>query len=251
MTIDWTKAGRLVGRALLQEKQTKYNGGLYYYTQISMTYNSNRIEGSRLSEEHTRTLFETKSILPNGQEVIYSNDVIEASNHFKAFDYMLEHYEEPLSETLIKHIQGMLVMGTDEANEDYFNVGDYKSVPNMIGMVETTSPSDVPREMNALMNWYHALDTVTINDIVEFHERFESIHPFQNGNGRTGRIIMFKECMKHNITPFIITEDLDAFYKRGLREYKTERGYLRDTCLLAQDRYAVYVENLANYIVKN
>lgn len=243
--LNWTEQGQLMLQELQNERRFNNKNGIYHYTQIVMTYHSNRIEGSRLSEDHTRSLFETKTVLPNGNEVIYSDDVVEAMNHFAAFNYMLDHANEELSEEFIKKIQGLLTVGTEESREPYFNVGDYKSVPNMIGStIETTAPEDVPLAMEKLLHQYHQIEHTTIDDIIDFHVAFERIHPFQNGNGRTGRLIAFKECLKANITPFIITNEMKPFYLRGLTEYSREKGYLRDTCLLGQDHYIVMAKKL-------
>lgn len=236
--INWEYQGQLVLKHLQKEKAYKNRSGIYHYTQIHMAYNSNRIEGSRLSEEQTRSLFETRTILSNGQEVIYSDDIIEASNHFNAFNYMLSHANDTLSEGFIKKIHEILTIGTQESQESYFNVGDYKKVPNLIGStIETAAPNEVPQLMKSLLQSYNELERLSLNDIIDFHVSFEKIHPFQNGNGRTGRIIAFKECLKNNITPFIITEDMKPYYIRGLNEYNKEKGYLIDTCLYGQDMY--------------
>lgn len=233
-----------LAEALLREKKYKRKNGIYYYTQIYIAYNSNRIEGSRLSEEHTRTLFETHTLLPNGKEVIYSDDVIEANNHFRAFDYMLMAYKEPLTEDFMKKLQALIVENTAESHEDYFNVGEYKKLGNVIGFKETVEPEDVPAAMLQLINGYSKKSNITLDDILAFHVRFESIHPFQNGNGRVGRLLMYKECLRTGIFPFVITDDLKPFYIRGLNEYGHEKGYLTDTCLLAQDRYKLICKRL-------
>ena len=239
MLINWAQQGQLILQHLQKEKAYKNKSGIYHFTQIHMAYNSNRIEGSRLSEEHTRSLFETRTILSTGTEVVYSDDIIETSNHFNAFNYMLEHANDTLSEAFIKHIQGLLTVGTQEAQESYFNVGEYKQVPNLIGStIETANPNDVPHLMTSLLAAYNESKIHSLTDIIDFHVSFERIHPFQNGNGRTGRLIAFKECLRNNITPFMITEDMKPFYIRGLNEYSTEKGYLIDTCLHGQDIYS-------------
>lgn len=214
--IGWEYQGQLVLKHLQKEKEYKNKSGIYHYTQIHMAYNSNRIEGSRLSEEQTRSLFETRTILSNGQEVIYSDDIIEASNHFNAFNYMLSHANDTLSEDFIKKIHGILTIGTQKSQ---------------------TASDEVSLLIKSLLQSYNELETLSLNDIIDFHVSFEKIHPFQNGNGRTGRIIAFKECLKNNITPFIITEDMKPYYIRGLNEYNKEKGYLVDTCLYGQDMY--------------
>lgn len=214
--IGWEYQGQLVLKHLQKEKEYKNRSGIYHYTQIHMAYNNNRIEGNRLSEEQTRSLFETRTILSNGQEVIYSDDIIEVSNHFNAFNYMLSHANDTLSEDFIKKIHGILTIGTQES--------------------QATS-DEVSLLIKSLLQSYNELETLSLNDIIDFHVSFEKIHPFQNGNGRTGRIIAFKECLKNNITPFIIIEDMKPYYIRGLNEYNKEKGYLVDTCLYGQDMY--------------
>lgn len=214
--IGWEYQGQLVLKHLQKEKEYKNRSGIYHYTQIHMAYNSNRIEGSKLSEEQTRSLFETRTILSNGQEVIYSDDIIEASNHFDAFNYMLSHANDTLSEDFIKKIQGILTIGTQESQ---------------------AASDEVPLLIKSLLQSYNELETLSLNDIIDFHVSFEKIHPFQNGNGKTGRIIAFKECLKNNITPFIITEDMKPYYIRGLNEYNKEKVCLIDTCLYGQDMY--------------
>ena len=231
-------------KQLQTEKAMKYKGGIYYLTQIELTYNSNRIEGSKLSKEHTRNLFETSSILTNKDEIVKKDDIIEATNHFRAFDYILDNYAKPLNEDMIKYIHFMLKQGTDDAFEDWFNVGAYKALANYIGEKPTTAPADVAKEMQSLLKRYQKETTKTIEDIIDFNVHFETIHPFQDGNGRVGRLIMFKECLQNNILPFIIDNEHKLFYYRGLAEYKREKGYLVDTCKSAQDKYELYCQQL-------
>lgn len=231
--IGWEYQGQLVLKHLQKEKEYKNRSGIYHYSQIHMAYNNNRIECNRLSEEQTRSLFETRTILSNGQEVIYSDDIIEALNHFNAFNYMLSHANDNLSEGFIKKIHEILTIGTHK-----FQVDDYKKVPNLIGStIETAAPDEVPLLIKSLLQSYNELETLSLNDIIDFHVSFEKIHPFQNGNGKTGRIIAFKECLKNNITPFIITEDMKPYYIRGLNEYNKEKVCLVDICLYGQDMY--------------
>lgn len=222
----------------------KYKGGIYYLTQIELTYNSNRIEGSRLSKEHTRNLFETSSILTTKDEVVKKDDIIEATNHFRAFDYILDNYDEQLDEKMIKHIHLMLKQGTDDAFTEWFNVGEYKAIDNYIGEKHTTKPENVTKEIQDLLKSYNKNPDKSIEDIVDFHVQFENIHPFQDGNGRVGRLIMFKECLKNNVLPFIIDNEHKLFYYRGLMEYNYEKGYLIDTCKSAQDKYELYCQRL-------
>lgn len=221
---------------LQREKTNKYSGGIYHKTQIDLTYNSNHIEGSRLSHEQTRYIFETNTIGINNA-VINVDDVIETVNHFRCVDMIIDSAKSALSEKFIKDIHLILKSGTSDSKKDWFAVGDYKRLPNEVGGMHTTLPENVAREMRALLIGYNSKSKKTLEDILDFHVRFERIHPFQDGNGRVGRLIMFKECLKHNIVPFIVEDSLKAFYYRGLREWNTERGYLIDTCLTEQDRY--------------
>ena len=228
---------------LLEEKQMHLKGGLYHKTQVNMAYNSNRIEGSRLSEEQTRYIYETNSILNEGDEPLNVDDIMETVNHFQCFDYMLDRVDDLLSEEMIKEFHRLLKTNTSDAKKEWFRVGDYKLRPNVVGDEKTASPAKVPQEMAKLLAEYNSKKQITFEDIVDFHQRFESIHPFQDGNGRVGRIIMFKECLKHDIMPFIIDEQHKWYYYRGLKEYKKEKGYLLDTCGSAQDMY----ERLVRY----
>jgi Fic family protein len=227
---------------LREEQSIKLKGGLYHQSQVRFAYNSNHMEGSRLTEEQTRSIYETQTIgVTEGYEKI--DDIIETLNHFKCFDYMLSVADKDLSEEIIKHIHLLLKSNTTDSQKEWFAVGNYKRKPNMIGdMVETTHPSKVPSEMIKLLKEYREIDNMTFEDIVDFHYRFEKIHPFQDGNGRVGRLIMFKECLKYNIQPFIIEDISKDYYRRGLREYVSEKGYLLDTCRAAQDVYKKLLE---------
>ena len=227
---------------LLEEKQSKRKGGLYHKTQVSLTYNSNRIEGSRLTEEQTRFIFETRTIGFRDEEAVPVDDIIETSNHFVAFDYLLDTIDEPLSGKLIKEFHRILKTGTADAAKAWFNVGDWKKYPNEVGGIQTVMPDNVDAEIANLNDKYYSIVCVTFEDIIEYHYCFERIHPFQDGNGRVGRLIMFRECLRHNIVPFIIDERHKQFYYRGLREFATTRGYLLDTCLSAQDTYVAWVK---------
>ena len=228
---------------LREQKEMKLKGNLYHRTQISFSYNTNHIEGSTLTEDQTRYIFETNTILFEGNTIAKVDDILEASNHFKLVDYMLDVAQKKLTENMIKEFHKKLKEGTSDSRLDWFNVGEYKRRANAIGNgIKTTSPNNVEKEMLKLMDWYNSLKQVTIKEIIEFHYRFESIHPFQDGNGRIGRIIMFKECLKNNIVPFIIQDADKLFYYRGLKEYKSEKGYLTDTCLNAQDQYIKMIE---------
>lgn len=226
---------------LLEEKNMGLKGGLYHKSQINLAYNSNRIEGSRLTEEQTRYIYETNTILNEENEPLKVDDILETINHFRCFDFMLDHADEELTEELIKEFHKLIKNNTSDEKKDWFRVGDYKLHPNEVGGMQTTLPEEVAREMEKLLAEYLEKSEVTFEDIVDFHQLFESIHPFQDGNGRVGRIIMFKECLKHDILPFIIDEQHKWYYYRGLKEYKTEKGYLLDTCRLAQDVYEDYV----------
>lgn len=223
---------------LQTEKSSKLKGGIYHKTQIKLTYNTNRIEGSKLSEEQTRYIFETNTLFTEkAEEVTNVDDIIETLNHFNCFDYMLEIAAEPLSENHIKKFHQILKTNTSDAKKDWFKVGDYKTLPNVVGGIETTKPNDVAKHMAVLLKNYNEKATVGLLDIVDFHFEFETIHPFQDGNGRVGRLIMFKECLRHSIVPFIIEDESKFFYYRGLSEYPNVKGYLTDTCLSAQDDY--------------
>jgi Fic family protein len=226
---------------LQEEKQTKYAGGIYHKTQIDLTYNSNHIEGSRLTHDQTRYIFETNTIGVEN-EVLNVDDVIETSNHFRCIDLIIDHAASTLSEHFIEKLHHILKTGTSDSRKDWFAVGEYKRLPNEVGGMQTSLPEEVADRMKALLSDYNAVPKKTLDDILDFHVRFERIHPFQDGNGRVGRLIMFKECLKYNIVPFIIEENLKLFYYRGLKEWYNEKGYLTDTCLTAQDKYKAYLD---------
>ena len=226
---------------LQEEKRTQYAGGIYHKTQIELTYNSNHIEGSRLTHDQTRYIFETNTIgIEN--EVLNVDDVIETSNHFRCIDLIIDHAASTLSEHFIKKLHHILKTGTSDSRKDWFAVGEYKRLPNEVGGMQTSLPEEVADRMKALLSDYNAVPKKTLDNILDFHVRFERIHPFQDGNGRVGRLIMFKECLKYNIVPFIIEENLKLFYYRGLKEWYNEKGYLTDTCLTAQDKYKAYLD---------
>ena len=218
---------------LRDEKEAKISGGFYHELQIRMTYNSNHIEGSQLSEDQTRLIFETNTI--DAEDGILVDDIIETVHHFKAIDYVIDVAEEPLSEEIIKRLHYILKHDTKDTELSWFAVGEYKKRANIVGGLETTKPKDVPKQMAALITSYNDINEVTIEDIIEFHSDFEHIHPFQDGNGRVGRLIALKECLHHNIVPFIIEDRKKAFYYRGLSKWKHEKGWLIDTCLDGQD----------------
>jgi Fic family protein len=226
---------------LQDEKATKYSGGIYHKTQIELTYNSNHIEGSRLTHDQTRYIFETNTIgIEN--EVLNVDDVIETVNHFRCIDRIIDNAKVTLTEKFIKELHLILKNGTSDSRKDWFVVGDYKRIPNEVGGMDTALPEEVADKMKALLIAYNSTGEKTLEDILEFHVNFEKIHPFQNGNGRVGRLIMFKECLKYNIVPFIIEDNLKMFYYRDLKEWSNEKGYLTDTCLTAQDRYQSYLD---------
>lgn len=222
--------------ALREQKEMQLKGGIYHRTQIDLTYNSNHIEGSRLSHDQTRYIFETNTIGVS-DEGIRVDDIVETVNHFRCIDYIIDHAELKLSEGMIKEMHGILKSGTSDSRKTWFKVGDYKKLENEVGGMTTCSPAEVHGAMKELLQSYYITKTHSLEEILDFHKRFESIHPFQDGNGRVGRLIMFKECLANGLTPFIITEELKLFYYRGLREWPETPGYLRDTCLTAQDQY--------------
>lgn len=226
---------------LLAEKKAKLSGGIYHQIQIELTYNSNHIEGSRLTHDQTRYIFETNTIGIEG-ETVKVDDIVETVNHFKCIDLMIENAKKPITEALIKELHHTLKSGTTDARQDWFAVGDYKKLPNTVGGLYTAKPEEVADKTKALLLEYNAKKEKTFDDLLDFHYRFECIHPFQDGNGRIGRLLLFKDCLKYNIVPFIIDEKLKLFYYRGLKEWTNERGYLRDTCLTAQDKFKKYLD---------
>ena len=227
---------------LIDEQQAHRKGGLYQKSQVQLAYNSNRIEGSKLTEEQTRYIFETRTIGFKDQEAVPVDDIIETTNHFVAFDYLLRNIEEPLTEGIIKEFHRILKTGTADAQKSYFNVGDYKQLANEVGGRETSKPADVAKEMKSLQEWYHAQKDVTIHTLAEYHWRFESIHPFQDGNGRIGRLILFRECLRHCIIPFVIDHEHKMYYYRGLSEFKQTPGFLVGTMQSAQDVYEAWIK---------
>lgn len=229
------KSDNLILQTLRDEKDAKISGGLYHELQVRMTYNSNHIEGSRLSEDQTRLIFETRTINATGGVPV--DDIIETVNHFRAIDYVIDVAEDELTEEIIKELHRILKQGTADASLSWFAVGDYKKRANVVGGRETAKPKDVTARMKALLAAYSAADVITVDNIIAFHHEFESIHPFQDGNGRVGRLIALKECLHYGIVPFIIEDAKKAFYYRGLAEWENEKGYLIDTCLDGQDTF--------------
>lgn len=226
---------------LLEEKKRKISGGIYHKVQIELTYNSNHMEGSRLSHDQTQYIYETNTI-GMVSESINVDDIVETANHFRCIDFVIEHANQNISEAFIKRLHNMLKSGTSDSRQDWFAVGDYKKLPNEVGGRKTTAPEQVKIEIRKLLDSYQAEPIKSLDVILDFHHKFECIHPFQDGNGRIGRLLLFKECLKYNIVPFIIDENLKLFYYRGLSEWSTEKGFLRDTCLTAQDKFKAYLD---------
>jgi len=226
---------------LKEQKDMKLKGGIYHRTQIDLTYNSNRIEGSKLTHDQTRYIFETNTI-GISQESINVDDIIETTNHFRCIDLIIDKAKAKLSESFIKELHFLLKSGTSDSRKDWFNVGEYKKLPNEVGGEETCPPKEVATKMKELLSDYYTIEKKTFEDIINFHHQFEIIHPFQDGNGRVGRLIMFKECLANNMVPFIIDEDLKLFYYRGLQEWTHIKEYLLDTCLTAQDNYKITLQ---------
>ena len=226
---------------LREQKASKMTGGIYHKVQVDLTYNSNHIEGSRLTHDQTRYIFETNTI-GFENEAVNVDDVIETANHFRCIDMVIDQAGAALSEKFIKELHYILKTGTSDSRKDWFAVGEYKKMPNEVGGNETALPEEVADKMRELLTNYNALPTKTFENIIAFHVVFERIHPFQDGNGRVGRLILFKECLKHNIVPFIIEDNLKLFYYRGLKEWDKEKCFLMDTCLTAQDRFKAYLD---------
>ena len=228
-------------QVLREQKASKMTGGIYHKVQIDLTYNSNHMEGSRLTHDQTRYIFETNTI-GFENEAVNVDDVIETANHFRCIDMVIDQAGNALTEKFIKELHSVLKTGTSDSRKDWFAVGEYKKLPNEVGGSDTALPEEVAGKMRELLNKYNALQVKTFEDIVAFHVAFERIHPFQDGNGRVGRLILFKECLKYNIVPFIIEDNLKLFYYRGLKEWDREKGFLMDTCLTAQDRFKSYLD---------
>ena len=232
---------RTLLNALREEKAGQIKGGIYHKVQVELTYNSNHIEGSRLTHDQTRYIYETNTIgMENG--VLNVDDIVETANHFQCIDLIIDHAEQPLTEDFIKLLHRTLKTGTSDSRKDWFAVGEYKKLPNEVGGRSTTPPEQVAEKMRERLRQYAQKDQPTLKDLIDFHYQFECIHPFQDGNGRVGRLLLFKECLRYDIVPFIIDEELKLFYYRGLHEWKTEPGYLMDTCLTAQDKFKAYLD---------
>lgn len=223
-----------------REKADKTTGGVYHKVQIELTYNSNHIEGSRLTHDQTRYIYETNTI--GADDTVNVDDIVETANHFKCIDMVIEQANQPLSEAFIKQLHRTLKNGTSDSRNDWFAVGDYKKLPNEVGGKDTTPPEEVSNQIATLLKEYNAVKKRNLTELIDFHYQFESIHPFQDGNGRVGRLILFKECLRNNIVPFIIDEELKMFYYRGLSQWKSEQGFLMNTCLSAQDKFKKYLD---------
>lgn len=237
---------------LILRKKSKFKGNIYHFSQVNFSYNSNKIEGSKLTSEQTEAIFNTSSFIPKSDDLIKLDDLIETKNHFKLFDYMIDNIDEDLSIDMILEMHSILKRGTSDEDDPRYNVGGFKVVPNMIGVIETIDtvhPDNIRIELTELLNKYNSIKDITLEDIVDFHVRFEIIHPFADGNGRVGRIIMFKECLKHNIMPFIILDDDKAFYLRGLKQYDNDKMFLIDTIGHEQDVYEKVCDDLLDFII--
>ena len=238
---------------LIKQKESKFKGNIYHYSQVNFSYNSNKIEGSRLTSEQTEAIFDTSSFIPKSDESIKLDDLIESKNHFKLFDYMLDNVDKLLTKDMIIEMNKILKRNTSDEENPRYNVGGFKIVPNMIGVVNvinTTSPDGVESEIDNLLNEYNSRNNITLEDIIDFHYRFEKIHPFGDGNGHVGRIIMFKECLRNNIMPFIVLDDNKPYYMRGLKEYENDKVFLIDTIKHEQDLYKKICEDLLNFEIK-
>ena len=237
-------------RELVSQKNSKFKGNIYHYSQVNFAYNSNKIEGTHLSEDETEEIFVTNSYIPKSDDVVKLDDLIEMKNHFRLFDYMLDIYEKKLDKNIIIEMNKILKRGTSVEDNPRYNVGGFKIVPNKIGLINvinTSSPKDTPKDIDNLLSWYNSLKNITLEDIIEFHYRFEKIHPFGDGNGRVGRMIMFKECLKNDIMPFIILDSDKPFYLRGLKNYENDKMFLIDTIKHEQDLYEVTVTDMLDF----
>lgn len=242
-----------VGRVkyeLIEQMKSKFKGNIYHYTQVNFAYNSNKIEGGKLTEDETEEIFETNSFIPKSDDAIKLDDLIEMKNHFRLFDYCLKVIDEPLSKEIMIEMNKILKRNTSDEDNPRYNVGEFKIVPNKIGLINvinTSNPEDVEGDIDELLTWYKNLNNITIEDIIEFHVRFERIHPFGNGNGRVGRMIMFKECLKNEILPFIVMDDDKPYYMRGLKQYSKDKMFLIDTIKNEQDRYEAVCNEMLNF----
>ena len=237
-------------RELVSQKNSKFKGNIYHYSQVNFAYNSNKIEGSHLSEDETEEIFVTNSYIQKSDDVVKLDDLIEMKNHFRLFDYMLDIYEKKLDKNIIIEMNKILKRGTSDEDNPRYNVGGFKIVPNKIGLINvinTSSPKDTPKDIDNLLSWYNSLKNITLEDIIDFHYKFEKIHPFGDGNGRVGRMIMFKECLKNDIMPFIILDSDKPIYLRGLKNYENDKMFLIDTIKHEQDLYEVAVNDMLDF----
>lgn len=238
---------------LLKQKESKFKGNIYHYSQVSFAYNSNKIEGSKLTSDETESIFNTSSFIPKSDTLIKLDDLIETKNHFRLFDYMLDNIDNSLSKEMIIEMNKILKRGTSDEDNPRYNVGGFKVLPNIIGtvnVIKTTDPKDVNKEMDKLLDEYNSNNNITLEDIIDFHYRFERIHPFGDGNGRVGRIIMFKECLKNNIMPFIVLDEDKSYYIRGLKEYENDKMFLIDTIGHEQDLYEKACNELLDFEIE-
>ena len=242
-----------IKQELIKQKESKFKGNIYHYTQVNFSYNSNKIEGSKLTSEQTEAIFDTASFIPKSDDLIQLDDLIESKNHFKLFDYALDNVDKALSKEMILEMNRILKRNTSDEENPRYNVGDFKIVPNIIGLVNvihTTEPENVEKEIDQLLFEYNTKRTITLEDIIDFHYRFEKIHPFGDGNGRVGRMIMFKECLKNNIMPFIVLDEDKPYYIRGLKEYERDKMFLIDTIRHEQDLYEEICKKLLDFEIE-
>ncbi len=235
---------------LIEQKKSKFKGNIYHYSQVNFAYNSNKIEGGKLSEDETEEIFETNSFIPKSDSAIKLDDLIEMKNHFRLFDYCLDIIDKPISKEIMINMNKILKRNTTDEENPRYNVGGFKVIPNKIGLINvinTSAPEEVEKDLDLLLNEYLHLEKVTLEDIIDFHYKFECIHPFGDGNGRVGRMIMFKECLKHNIMPFIILDSDKSYYIRGLKNYNTDKMFLIDTIKHEQDLYESIVKEMLNF----
>ncbi len=235
---------------LVEQKKSKFKGNIYHYSQVNFAYNSNKIEGGKLTEDETEEIFKTNSFIPKNDNAIKVDDLTEMKNHFRLFDYCLDTIDEPLSKDMMIQMNKILKRNTSDEENPRYNVGGFKVVPNKIGLINvinTSAPKDVEKDLDVLLDEYHSLEKITIEDIIDFHYRFESIHPFGDGNGRVGRMIMFKECLKNNIMPFIVLDDDRPYYMRGLKNYKEDKMFLIDTIKHEQDLYEIIASKMLDF----
>ncbi len=239
---------------LIEQRKSKFKGNIYHYSQVNFAYNSNKIEGGKLTEDETEEIFETDSFIPKSDDAIKFDDLTEMKNHFRLFDYCLDIIDEPLSKDMMIEMNKILKRNTTDEENPRYNVGGFKVVPNKIGLINvinTSAPEDVENDLDELLNWYQSLKKITIEDIIDFHFRFEHIHPFGDGNGRVGRMIMFKECLKNNIMPFIVLDDDKPYYMRGLKNYKEDKMFLIDTIKHEQDLYESIASEMLDFELKD